>query len=329
MNRLRISILAVVFVLVAIIAAACSPSGSLGSVPPPEPTPEPSLGSTPPDETPAGSPSSPPASVPPPTAAPSGGPQATPEPPAQGTIIVRAYFILAGELGTEGLVPYLFEVPKTQAVARAAMEQLLAGSAVQRDGYAAISSAIPAGTRLLGLSISGGIATVDLSGEFEAGGGSRSTLARLGQVVYTLTQFSTVDAVAFEVDGEPVTVFGSEGLVIHGPMVRAAFEDVLPAIFVDRPASGAAIGNPARIAGTANTFEAAFQIVILDSAGRVLVEQFAMATSGSGTRGTFDETIEYDVARAQWGTLRVYEPSAQDGSPIFVRDYPVWLTPGG
>jgi germination protein M len=242
---------------------------------------------------------------------------------------VRAYFILAGELGTEGLVPYLFEVPKTQAVARAAMEKLLAGSTVQRDGYAAISSAIPPGTRLLGLSISGGIATVDLSGEFEAGGGSRSTLARLGQVVYTLTQFSTVDAVAFEVDGEPVTVFGSEGLVIHGPMVRAAFEDVLPAIFVDRPAFGAALANLSHVTGTSNNFEATFRIAILDGNGRVLSDGMAMATSGSGTRGTFDVVVQYNVGRAQWGTLRVYEPSAQDGSPIFVRDYPVWLTPGG
>jgi hypothetical protein len=324
MKHSRLSVLPILLA-VGLVAAACSPSGSLGTVPPPSSTPEPSLGSTPPDATPA----PPPSSAPPASAPPSGAPSTTPEPTSADTMIVRGYFNLAGELGTEGLVPYLFEVPETQAVARAAMEKLLAGAPSQRSGFAAISSAIPAGTRLLGLSISGGIATVDLSGEFESGGGSRSTLARLGQVVYTLTQFSTVDAVAFEVDGEPVTVFGSEGLVIHGPMVRAAFEDVLPAIFVDRPASGAAIGNPARIAGTANTFEAAFQIMILDGDGRVLVDEFAMATSGSGTRGTFDETITYTVSRAQWGTLRVYEPSAQDGSPIFVRDYPVWLTPGG
>ncbi len=326
MTRSPIPLVSTLLLLAAMVATACSPSGSLGSLPPVDPTPQPSLGSTPPDETPAPSPTVPPTSAPP-----SGRPSATPEPSAapSKTMIVRGYFILAGNVGTEGLVPYLFEVPESQAVARAAMEKLLAGAPSQRPGYGAISTAIPAGTRLLGLSIWGGVATVDLSGEFEAGGGSRSTLARLGQVVYTLTQFSTVDAVAFEVDGEPVTVFGSEGLVIHGPMVRAAFEDVLPATFVDRPASGAAIGNPARISGTSNNFEATFRISILDGGGRAIVDEMTMATSGSGTRGTFDVTLDYDVSRAQWGTLRVYEPSAQDGSPIHVRDYPVWLTPAG
>jgi hypothetical protein len=47
-------------------------------------------------------------------------------------------------------VPYLFEIPKTQAIATAAMNALLAGSAVQRDGFQPISSAIPPGTKLLG-----------------------------------------------------------------------------------------------------------------------------------------------------------------------------------
>ena len=52
-----------------------------------------------------------------------------------------------------------------------------------------------------------------------------------------------------------------------------------------------------------------------------------MATCGSGCRGTFDATIAYDVAKAQYGTLHVYEPSAKDGSPVNIRDYRVWLTP--
>ncbi len=54
-----------------------------------------------------------------------------------------------------------------------------------------------------------------------------------------------------------------------------------------------------------------------------------MATCGSGCRGTFDVTAQYKVTKAQWGTLRAYNPSAKDGSPEDVREYPVWLTPGG
>ena len=42
-------------------------------------------------------------------------------------MIVRAYFVLGGEPGSAGLVPVLREVPKTTAVATAAMNALLAG----------------------------------------------------------------------------------------------------------------------------------------------------------------------------------------------------------
>ena len=243
-------------------------------------------------------------------------------------MVVRAYYVLSGEPGVEGLIPYLFDVPKSPAVATAAMNALLAGSAVQRDGYAPIFTAIPAGTKLLGLTIDRGVATVDLSGEFASGGGSASSQYRLAQVTYTLTQFPTVSSVLFKVDGEVVSVFGSEGIVLDGPQARDDFEEQLPAIFVDRPASGASIGNPARVAGNSNVFEATFRIAILDHEGRTLVDEMAMATCGTGCRGTFDETYDYNVSAAQWGTLRVYAGSAVDGSPQYVRDYPVWLTPG-
>ncbi len=195
------------------------------------------------------------------------------------------------------------------------------------DAYQTISTAIPPGTRLLGLAIRDGIATVDLSREFEAGGGSASAFRRLGQVVYTLTQFPTVRAVLFQVEGKTVTTFGSEGIVLEGPQARDDFEDLLPSIFVDRPAYGAAIGNPARVTGNANVFEASFRIAILDGSGRTLVDEHAMATCGTGCRGTFDVTIPYTVSKAQWGTLRVFYGSAQDGSSQDIRDYPVWLTP--
>lgn len=320
MNRrsiLTIAIAAVVF-------AACTTGGGLGPVPTSPPTPVPSEPAGP-DLTPP--PSVAPSQTPTPTDSPSatpGSPTATPAPTAVATIIVRTYGVLSGDVGVEGLVPTLQVVPETTAVARAAMEELLAGNLAE-----GISSAIPNGTRLLGLSIRDGIATVDLSREFETGGGSASSFYRLGQVVYTLTQFSTVGAVLFQVEGRTVTTFGPEGIVLDGPQARGDFEDLLPSVFVDRPAFGAAIGNPARVAGNANVFEASFMITILDGSGRILAEGPAMATCGTGCRGTFDVTVPYTVGSAQWGTLRVWVSSARDGLPEDVREYPVWLTPAG
>jgi hypothetical protein len=303
----------------AIVVGACSPSGGLGSVPPIEPTPSAGPTDGGPDLTPepSDSPSVPPSAGP--SATPSSGPTASPD---VETIIVRTYGVLPGDVGVEGLVATLQTIPATDGVARAAMEQLLAGNLA--DG---VSSAIPEGTRLLGVSIKDRVATVDLSAAFETGGGSASSIYRLGQVVYTLTQFSSVGAVLFQVEGRTVTTFGPEGIILDGPQTRADYEDQLPSIFVDRPAFGAAIGNPARIAGNANVFEAVFMITILDGSGRTVYEHNAMATCGTGCRGTFDVTVDYDVSKAQWGTLRVWVSSARDGLPEDVRDYPVWLTP--
>jgi N-acetylneuraminic acid mutarotase len=113
--------------------------------------------------------------------------------------------------------------PRTHAptprIATAAVESLLAGpTAAERA--AGIASAVPAGTRLLGVSIDRGVATVDLTSEYQAGGGALSMRVRLGQVVYTLTQFPTVQTVRFELDGTPVNVFSSAGIVLDHPVAR-------------------------------------------------------------------------------------------------------------
>ena len=323
MNRhaLRRATLVATVLSLVLVSAGCSSSGSLGTVPPLEPTPEPSLGSIDPDVTPA-------PSVPTASDEPSSAPGATPTPAPSGSSIVRAYFILDGPPGSKGLVPYLFTVPKTEAIATAAMNALLAGSAVQRDGFQPISSAIPPGTKLLGLTIANGVATVDLSGQFAAGGGSSSSQFRLAQVVYTLTQFPSVDTVLFKVDGSVVTVFGSEGIVLDGPVGRSRFYDQLPTIFVDRPASGAALGNPGlaspappracsrRRSGSRSSTGPARRSPISRRWPPCFCES-----------GTFDVTVAYTVPKAQWGTLRVWDGSAKDGTPENVREYPVWLTP--
>jgi hypothetical protein len=119
----------------------------------------------------------------------------------------------------EQLVPQLRTHAATPRVASAALEALLAGP-TQAERAAGLRTAIPAGTRLLGVSIKDGVATVDVTSGYQSGGGSLSMQMRLAQVVYTITQFPTVRAVRFALDGAPVNVFSGEGIVLDHPVGR-------------------------------------------------------------------------------------------------------------
>ena len=321
-----------------LVVGACSVSAGVPASPSPLPTNVPPQATASPRPSPTTVPASPSTPASPSPAAPS-DPAATPTASPNGTITLRAYFFLGGEVGSAGLVPVLRDLPETPATGTAAMRALLAGpNAKERGASPAISTTIPDGTRLLGLSIDDGVATVDLSSEFESGGGTASCLGRLGQVVYTLTQFKSVDSVAFRVDGQPVSVFGCEGIVLDGPVGRdtdsfgeTMFEAILPAIFVERPAWGAALGHPGSVTGTANVFEAQFRFTLLDGRGRTLIDEPVHAACGTGCRGAFDvfgdSPLAHSAPKPEWGTIRVWDVSERDGTPVLVREYPVWLTP--
>jgi hypothetical protein len=83
------------------------------------------------------------------------------------------------------------------------------------------------------------------------------------------------------------------------------------------------------VTGTADVFEARFRLQVLDGRRHVLADLPVCATCGTGCRGTFDVTVRYAIATAEWGTLRVFDLSAKDGTPIDVSEIPVWLTPSG
>jgi spore germination protein GerM len=258
-------------------------------------------------------------------------PGTSPEPeptdaPDDRTMSYEVWFASSGEPSG----PYLFVTGRTQpfdrAIARAALTALFEGPTPQESAVG-VGTAVPAGTELLGISIADGVATVDLSDGFESGGGTASMTMRLAQVVYTLTQFGSVDGVNFRLEGRPVTVFGGEGIVLDHPATRRDFRRLLPFILVETPVIDDRIDNPVTIAGTANVFEATVSIRILDADGKVLVDTFTTATCGTGCRGTFSEQVRYRVSREQPGTIMVYESSAEDGSPLHVVRIPVTLTP--
>jgi Sporulation and spore germination/Immunoglobulin-like domain of bacterial spore germination len=245
-------------------------------------------------------------------------------------MIVRAYFLLDDRAGGDPtLVPVLRTVPKSAGKVRAAVTALFAGpSAKERSASMQITSLIPTGTELLSVKVSNGMATVDLSESFVSSHAMSVVRGRLAQVVFTVTQFSGIDVVWFLVEGRPIATRGQGWSDFDAPLTRVGFwDDLLPAIFVDRPAWGAGYPSGSHITGLANVLEAQFRIALRARDGTVLADQPVLAACGDGCWSDFDVTIRYQVKTAQWGTLRVWDTSEADGSTIDRRDYPVYLRP--
>lgn len=240
------------------------------------------------------------------------------------------YFILeqlADESGGPYIVPVFREAPDGDVSPSAVVESLLDGpTADETSGTPAISTDIPEGTALLGVQVDSGTAAVDLSAEYDDGGGSASMFARLAQVVYTLTRLADIEEVSFSIEGQPVTTFSAEGIVLDGPQARDDYYDQLPPIFVDSPAWGQPVTSPLEVSGMSNVFEAVSQVLLTDDDGAALFEGMVMATCGSGCWGEWHTQIEYEIDRPQFGALIVWEISAKDGSRINVREYPVRLS---
>jgi germination protein M len=228
--------------------------------------------------------------------------------PNSAVTVLKVYFDR-----DEKMQPVQRRVGATAAVLDASMRSLLAGPTAAERG-AGLGTLIPAGTTLRGVTLSKGIATVDLGGTFDDGGGSLSMTNRLAQVVYTLTQFPSVKGVAFELDGAPVRVFGGEGIMLTAPQVRSDYEYATPAILVDSPAWGAIVTSPLTLKGTADVFEAVFRLEVLDPGGAVRTARTITATSGTGTRGTWSVTVPLDLASPGAATIRVFTVSVKDGT---------------
>ncbi|OFW54064.1 MAG: hypothetical protein A2V75_02445 [Actinobacteria bacterium RBG_16_70_17] len=250
------------------------------------------------------------------------------------------YFLVEDD-GTQYLPgPYLIPVarsyavlshPVTDPVAQTLDFLLIGAYPGEEEALPPLASAIPEGTRLLGVDVSDGVATVDLSSEFVSGGGALSTRARVAQIIYTLTRFDEIDGVRFLIEGVPTSVLGSEGLVLDDPATRAGFDDLLPAVLIESPAYStiSGVSTPLAVSGTANVFEATVSLELLDQEGAVLWEGFTTATCGTGCRGDFTVEIPYEVGEDQLGTLVAWETSMEDGRRTNVRQHPVWLNGSG
>ncbi|HEX9763406.1 MAG TPA: GerMN domain-containing protein, partial [Acidimicrobiia bacterium] len=189
-----------------------------------------------------------------------------------------------GQPGRTGpfLAPIQREVAYTKAVGRASLEQLFAGpTAGERDSVPAISSTIPSGVEVLGLTIKEGIAIVDLSNEFGGTDDSAVVAQRMAQVVFTLTTIPHVTEVLFRQEGEAIPAQTGDGQLVTRPVMKADYLDFAAALTVEKPVYGGTGGNPLHVTGFGAAFEASFSYALTNANGLIIAEGHALTTNGT------------------------------------------------
>ena len=243
-------------------------------------------------------------------------PQSTPTSAAPATtpagtgIPVRVYFMRAGNVATAGR-QVADPSRKDQTV------QALLSGPNDFERSIGMSTDIPGGTKLLGLNVTDGTATADLSNDFQSGGAATQPIQpRVAEVVYTLTQFDDVHQVTITLNGKPI-----EGAV---NLKRADLEAVTPKILVESPAPGESVTSPLKVSGDANVFEGTVSYSVNGPDGAELDHGFTTATQQEwGHWSAFTFTSTYTTQQRGLGHLLVWETSMKDGSRVAIYDVPV------
>jgi hypothetical protein len=205
---------------------------------------------------------------------PSGQPTTTTHVPVSPSPMALTVFkVEDGKLHAETV-----KVPATQAVAHAALGAL---------GLAA------------DVTIDSGTAHVQLD---------QATEAQIAEIVYTLTQFGSV---------QRVDVAGRTGLT------RDDVSTFVPPILVEKPANGGTVGTTFTAGGTASVFEATLVLEVRQGS-KMLSRQTVTASEGAPGRGTFSAVVH---APAGAITLAAYSPSAADGSHQHEQDLALTVKP--
>jgi hypothetical protein len=222
---------------------------------------------------------------------------------------VETYFYLGA-----ALVPDVVQVPKTTSVATAATRALLAGAPA---GY---RTALPAGAKLESLTIAAETARASFSRALV--GLPRTAQA---QIVYTLTQFPTVNKVLIVAGESPLALSNGAEKPTLGAATRTDYVDLTQdaQIFVASPTRDSTVTSPVTISGTASVFEATLTLEVWT--GTTMVDsQTLTATRGAPERGTFTGTVALPPGKHK---LVLYEPSAKDGSHLHTTTVEITVVP--
>jgi hypothetical protein len=263
-----------------------------------------------------------------PTSSPAAGPVSPTPPPSasaapspstqQDASAVAVYYVMDTTNGPR-LYREFHSRPQTDAPVADALQAMFDVAPDDPD----YSSLWPAGTEVLGASVEGGTATVDLSREaLDGQAGSAFEAASVQQLVHTVTAADTsVQQVQLVFEGAPEqTLWGA--VAVDEPVERAPQVEVLGPVWLLTPTEGGTIARGEQFGGVATAFEATVNWQWLQD-GRVVAEGFSTATEGAPGRGEWSSTVEVPPGDYE---LKAFESSAEDGSETFLDTKTVTVT---
>ncbi len=139
------------------------------------------------------------------------------------TMDLKLYFMSINSDGSVVRTEVTRNMPKTSSPLYDSINALISGPSAEEEAKGC-RTLVSTGTKLLGASVTSGVATLNFSSEFEFNQyGIEGTRGQLQQIVFTATAFPTVESVQFLVEGEKRDYLGSEGVWIGSPLARNNF----------------------------------------------------------------------------------------------------------
>ena len=86
------------------------------------------------------------------------------------------------------------------------------------------TSEIPNGTKVLSIRESANSIMIDLSPNFESGGGAESTYMRVKQIIKTANANTSIPTYLY-INGKQANVIGGEGIMIKQPLNERSFDE--------------------------------------------------------------------------------------------------------
>ena len=116
------------------------------------------------------------------------------------------------------------EVPASTSPLTTTIKTLLNGTNAEEEEKNYVSL-IPEGTKLLSATIKDKVAFLNFNDDFQWNKyGSQGYFGQLMQIVYTATEYPTVDRVQILIDSQKLEFLGNEGIWIGSPLSRNSFD---------------------------------------------------------------------------------------------------------